>query len=60
MIKVGDKLLIQVKVQSITQTEDGFFYKVKPIDKNRYYNTMDIIESDIHSCLRQDSKGGEK
>ena len=60
MIKVGDKLLVQVKVQSITQSEDGFFYRVVSMDKNRCYHTLDVIESDIHSCLRQDSKGGEK
>jgi len=59
MIKVGEKLLIAVKVISITETESGIHYKVAPLDKERHYDTMNIFDKDIQSCTGQEAKGGK-
>ena len=55
MIKVGEKLLIAVKVTSIIETESGIHYEVSPLDKNRYYQSMKVIDADIQSCMGQES-----
>lgn len=60
MIKIGEKLLIAVEVKSITQTSDGIFFRVIPIDKNRTYDSMEVIEKDIYSFLTEDLKGRRK
>ena len=59
MVKVGAKLLIAVKVISITETENGIFYQVAPLDKERHYDTMNIYDKDIQSCMGQEIKGGK-
>lgn len=59
MVKVGEKLLIAVKVISITETESGVYYKVAPLDKERHYDTMNIYDKDIQSCMGQEVKGGK-
>jgi len=59
MIKVGEKLLIAVKVKSITESEEGISYRVAPLGKDRYVS-MEIIDSDIRSFITQDHEGGKK
>jgi hypothetical protein len=59
MVKVGEKLLIAVKVVSVIETEGGIYYKVAPLDKDRYYSTLEIVDKDIQSCLGQEVKGGK-
>ena len=59
MVKVGEKLLIAVKVVSVVETESGVHYEVSPLDKNRYYQSMRVIDADIQSCLGQETKGGK-
>jgi len=58
MIKVGEKLLIAVKVKSITESEEGLSYRVCPVGKDRY-SSMDIVDADIQSCMGQEAKGGK-
>jgi len=58
MIKVGEKLLIAVKVKSITESEEGISYRVSPLGKERY-TSMDIVDADIQSCMCQEVKGGK-
>ncbi len=60
MIKVGEKLLIAVKVISIIESESGIQYEVSSLDKNRYYQSMKVIDADIQSCLGKDPEGGKK
>lgn len=57
MVKVGEKLLIAVKVKSITETSKGISYRVTPLDEDRSYDTMEIVDADIRSFLEQDEKG---
>ncbi len=59
MIKVGEKLLIAVKVKSITESEEGISYRVAPLGKERY-TSMDIIDLDIRAFVAQDPEGGKK
>jgi hypothetical protein len=59
MVKVGEKLLIAVKVVSVIETEGGVYYKVATLDKDRYYSTLEIVDKDIQSCLGQEVKGGK-
>ena len=59
MIKVGEQLLIAVKVKSITESEEGISYRVSPLGKERY-TSMDIIDSDIRSFIGQEPEGGKK
>ncbi|MCK9554995.1 hypothetical protein M0R36_04160 [bacterium] len=59
MIKVNEKLLIAVKVKSITESEEGISYRVCPLGKERY-TAMDIIDTDIQSCLVNEIEGGKK
>jgi len=59
MIKVGEQLLIAVKVKSITESEEGISYRVSPLGKERY-TSMDIVDSDIRSFITQDPEGGKK
>ena len=40
-------------------TESGIFYKVAPLDKERHYDTMNIYDKDIQSCMTQEIKGGK-
>ncbi len=60
MIKVGEKLLVAVRVESITESAKGLSYRVCPLGEDRYYSGMDINDADIQSCLGQDDKGGKK
>jgi len=60
MIKVGEKLLIAVKVTSIIESESGIQYEVSSLDKDRYYQSMKVIDTDIQSCLGKGSEGGKK
>ncbi len=53
MIKVNEKLLIAVKVKSITESEEGISYRVGPLGKERY-TSMDIIDSDIRSFIEKE------
>jgi|GEM_PF-2304092 hypothetical protein len=59
MIKVGEQVLIAVKVKSITESEEGISYRVSPLGKERY-TSMDIIDSDIRSFIGQEPEGGKK
>ncbi len=59
MVKVGEKLLILVKVTSVIETESGISYKVASLEKDRYYNSMEIIDKDIQSCLGHETKGAK-
>lgn len=59
MIKVGEQVLIAVKVKSITESEEGISYRVSPLGKDRY-TSMDIIDSDIRSFIGQEPEGGKK
>jgi hypothetical protein len=60
MIKIGEKLLVAVKVTSIIETESGICYEVSPLGKDRYYQSMKVIAEDIQSCLGQEQEGGKK
>lgn len=60
MIKVGEKLLIAVKVTSVIETASGTHYEVSPLDKDRYYQSMKVVDADIQSCLGQEPEGGKK
>ena len=59
MIKVNEKLLIAVKVKSITESEEGISYRVSPLGKERY-TSMDIIDKDIRSFIGKEPEGGKK
>lgn len=59
MFNVGDKLLVEVEVKSLTISAKGIEYRVYPLGKERY-SGMDIIESDVHAKLRDDFEGGKK
>ena len=59
MIKVGEKVLIAVKVKSITESEEGLSYRVGLLGKDRY-GSVDIIDSDIRSFLEKEQEGGKK
>lgn len=51
MIKVGDKLMVLVKVTQVVEDEDGAHYVVSP-DKKKSYHTMRIEKDDIQSCVQ--------
>ena len=59
MFNVGDKLLVEVEVKSLTISAKGIEYRVYPLGKDRY-SGLDIIESDVHAKLREDYEGGKK
>jgi hypothetical protein len=54
MIKVGEKLLIAVKVASIIENSKGIQYEVEPLDKDRSYQSMKITDADIQSCVEKE------
>jgi hypothetical protein len=60
MIKVGEKLLVAVRVESITESAKGISYRVCPLGDDRYYSGMDIIDSDIRSFVESAPEGGKK
>ena len=60
MIKVGEQLLVKVRVESIIESAKGISYRVCPLGEDRYYSGMDIIDKDIQSCIQQESEGGKK
>ena len=60
MVKVGENLLIAVKVTSIIESEKGISYEVSPLGRDRYFQSMKVIEGDIYSYRWQESEGGKK
>lgn len=60
MIKVGEKLLVAVRVESITETAKGISYRVCPLGDDRYYSGMDIVDADIRSFVESAPEGGKK
>jgi len=59
MVKVGERLLILVKVTHVIEAENGVSYKVAPLEKERYYNSMEVLDKDIQSCLGYETKGAK-
>ena len=47
MIKVGEKVLVLVKVTQIVEDEKGVRYVVEPNEKQGFCNTMWIEKEDI-------------
>ena len=53
MIKVGDKLLVKVRVSQVVEDKDGIKYTVIPDDGKRDFDRMCVIKDDIQSCIEQ-------
>lgn len=54
MIKVGDKVLVLVKVTQIVEDEEGVRYVVAPDGKKGFCNSMRVEKDDIQSCVPKD------
>lgn len=50
MVKVGDKVLVLVKVTQIVEDGEGTHYTVAPDGKKGFCNTMRVEEEDIKSA----------
>lgn len=50
MLKVGDKVLVPVKITQIVEDEKGVHYVVTPV-KGDTYNNMRITKDDVRSSV---------
>lgn len=53
MIKVGDKLLVKVRVTEVIEDKNGIKYTVIPDDDKRDFQRMSVIKDDIQSYIEQ-------
>lgn len=53
MIKVGDKLLVKVRVTELIEDKNGIKYTVIPDDDKRDFQRMSVIKDDIQSCIEK-------
>lgn len=50
MIKVGEKVLVHLKVTQIVEDGEGTHYVVGPDGKRGFCNTIRVEKEDIHQC----------
>lgn len=51
MVKVGDKLVVAVKVTQIIEDKNGIRYMVEPLSNIDGYQNMKISKDDIKSIV---------
>lgn len=54
MLKVGDKIVVSVKVTQIIEDKHGVHYMVEPIrddDRSSFYQSMKVTREDIRSIV---------
>lgn len=54
MLKIGDKIVVSVKVTQIIEDKYGVHYMVEPIrdeDRSSFYQSMKVLKEDIKSIV---------
>lgn len=51
MVKVGDKLVVSVKVTQIIEDKNGIRYMVEPLSNIDGFQTMQVSTDDIKSII---------
>lgn len=51
MLKVGDKIVVSVKVTQIIEDKHGIRYTVEPLSNGNGYQNMNISKEDIKSIV---------
>lgn len=54
MLKVGDKIVVSVKVTQIIEDKHGVHYMIEPIrdeDRSSFYQSMKVTREDIKSIV---------
>ena len=54
MLKVGDRIVVAVKVTQIIEDKYGLHYMVEPIkdeDRSSFYQSMKVTKEDIKSIV---------
>ncbi len=54
MLKVGDKIVVSVKVTQIIEDKHGVHYMVEPVrddDRSSFYQSMKVTREDIKSIV---------
>ncbi len=51
MLKIGDKIVVSVKVTQIIEDKHGIRYTVEPLSNGNGYQNMNISKEDIKSIV---------